>query len=103
MSQVRKIPGFDNYCIDEHGNVYNAKGKHIKPWAHTGRKNSQYHRVTLRQNGKKSNPRVHRLVALTFIPNPENLSEVHHIDGNTFNNELKNLEWVCGKENKKLG
>lgn len=43
---------------------------------------------------------IHRLVAICFIPNPQNKHEVNHIDFNTLNNRADNLEWVTSKENK---
>lgn len=68
-----------------------------------GRKPKQYQTVRIFKNGgsQSKHPfvRVHRLVALCFIPNPENKPEVHHIDGNTLNNNVGNLEWVTHAEN----
>lgn len=58
-----------------------------------------YKFVTLRIEGKQKRMRVHRLVAETFIPNPENKPFVNHIDGNRSNNNIKNLEWVTPSEN----
>lgn len=42
---------------------------------------------------------LHRIIAMAFIPNPENKPEVNHIDANPSNNSLSNLEWVTHKEN----
>ena len=53
------------------------------------------------KDGKRfeTTPRIHRLVALAFIPNPNNLPEVNHKDGNKLNNCVTNLEWVTGYDN----
>lgn len=50
-------------------------------------------------NSKRQHLLVHRLVALAFIPNPNNLSDVNHIDENKLNNNVDNLEWLSHKDN----
>lgn len=55
--------------------------------------------VTLYKNNIPHIYKVHRLVAETFILNPENKPQVNHIDGNKQNNCVDNLEWVTGQEN----
>lgn len=97
----KTIPGWEKYEISDEGIVRNkVSGLEVSQWNHTG-KGTTYKRVTLRDKGKRWNPRVHRLVALAFVPNPNNENEVDHIDGNSFNNNASNLEWVHGKENIK--
>jgi len=46
---------------------------------------------------------LHRIVATAFVPNPNNLPEVNHIDKNTSNNCYTNLEWIEKEKNIKLG
>lgn len=53
-----------------------------------------YTKITLSNNGKIKHTSVHRIVAITFIPNPENKKTVNHKDGNKQNNCVKNLEWA---------
>lgn len=60
-----------------------------------------YYRVRLSKDGKKLPCRVHRLVAVAFIPNPKNKSHVNHKDGDKLNNAADNLEWVTHTENMK--
>ena len=55
--------------------------------------------MNIKLNGKKVTIRIHRAVAQTFIPNPHNLPEVNHKDGNKQNNIADNLEWVTRSEN----
>ena len=59
-----------------------------------------YYETTLVKNGKSKFIRSHRLVALTFIDNPLNKTEVNHKDGNKLNNFVGNLEWVTSSENQ---
>lgn len=56
--------------------------------------------VFVKKDGSRHLTSPHRLVAWTFLPNPMNLREVNHIDGNPQNNNLSNLEWVTSSENK---
>lgn len=65
--------------------------------------NIGYLEYKLRVHGKQKTVGAHRLVAETFIPNPNNLSDVHHIDENKLNNNVSNLMWVSHKENCNLG
>ncbi len=59
-----------------------------------------YSYVTISKNNKSKSHLLHRMVAETFIPNPDNKPFVNHIDGNKQNNCISNLEWVTKQENQ---
>lgn len=82
------------YKIDEYGNVYSMRtGDAIKLKCDTDK--DLYYQISLQTvDGKRKSFRVNRLVALTFIPNPNNYPVVNHIDGNKQNNCVTNLEWT---------
>ncbi len=60
---------------------------------------SGYQEVILTVNGERKPKLIHRMVAEAFVPNPDGKEEVNHKDGNKFNNECTNLEWVTPSEN----
>ena len=62
-----------------------------------------YLSVALCKNSKITHKMIHRLVAIAFIPNPNNLSQVNHKDENKTNNHIDNLEWCTDLYNKHYG
>lgn len=90
----KNISGFENYEISDTG-IIKSKDKLLK----FGNNGNGYLFVHLSKNGSVNRFYVHRLVASTFIPNPENKGIVNHKDGNKSNNCVSNLEWCSQKEN----
>ena len=68
-----------------------------------GREGCGYLQVGIYKNGEQKKCKVHRLVAQTFIPNPDNLPEVNHKDEDKENNSVQNLEWCDRKYNQNYG
>ena len=96
--EYRKEPikGYGEYQIDTNGVVYRKDGK-IKSYVIC---KLGYKDVSLMdKNHKMRTFRVHRLVAIQFIPNPNNYPVVNHIDGNPLNNNVENLEWCSYQYN----
>lgn len=90
-----RITFFEGYDIDINGNIYNKDGLVLK----THKNKYGYMNAAISVNGKTKNFLVHRLIAQSFIPNPENKPYVNHIDGNKTNNDVSNLEWITPKDN----
>lgn len=107
MTEERWLPvthaGFEHaYLISDHGRLkslprqkrngwgsWTIEGKIISPGLHP----YGYKVVCLKADGKKKMERIHRLVALAFIPNPLGLPCINHLDCDPANNHYTNLEW----------
>ena len=90
------IDGYDNYYIYDNGDIYNSNTQKILKGS-IGEHGYKYYRLS--KGNIKQMYYAHRLVAEYFIPNPNNLPVVNHIDGNKMNNNVTNLEWVSYSEN----
>lgn len=105
----KQHPIYKNYLISNTGKV-KAKARTIKyPDGHTQHFRERdlhsytskfgYEMVKITYNKKRINKQVNDLVAETYIPNPNNLPETHHLDYNKANNNVNNLKWVSHKYN----
>ena len=99
--EYKQVPGYQEYYAGYNGNIYSSKtNKILSP----GISCNGYKMVYLMDsNHKRNTKRVNRIVALTWLPNPNNLPQVHHIDENKLNNSADNLMWVTMKENMNAG
>jgi hypothetical protein len=86
------------YQVSNLGNVKNLKTNKILS---SNANQYSYRYVQLRKDNRWKQYSVHRLVAITFIPNPNNHPTVNHIDRNKHNNRVDNLEWCSYSDNVK--
>ena len=87
---------YPNYEVSDQGEVRNAKTKKLLSLK---MKIRGYVYVHLHQDGKSKVVTVHRLIASAFIPNPNNLETVNHINYIKDDNRVENLEWMSYSEN----
>lgn len=97
ISNLGRIKSLPKRQVILHGTerTYYERGEIIL----STKRKKRYAIVSLRRGTTKKAFQVHRLVALTFIPNPNNLPYVNHIDENTLNNAADNLEWCTHSYN----
>lgn len=97
----RWIPGYEGlYMVSNQGRVMtiphmSKDGLILRP----RESNNHYMTVNLYDGSSYKKHLIHRLVAASFIPNPNNCPQVNHKDGNRQNNGVDNLEWVTAREN----
>lgn len=102
--QWRDIAGYKGlYQVSNKGRVKRcANNKQCKEKIlkqHLSRSRNGYLFVRLSKNDLVKNSLVHRLVAIAFLDNPQNLAEVHHLDHYKLNNNVSNLEWTSRSQN----
>lgn len=92
----KQLPSNENYCVSDCGEIFSVKKNKIlsNKINHDG-----YLRIQIWKDSRCSFVSVHRLVAETFIPNPDDKPFVNHKDGNKSNNCVDNLEWCTQQEN----
>lgn len=93
---MKDIPGYEGlYAATSDGQIWSYRRNiFLRPTMRKG-----YLAVYLRKDGKGKSYYVHRLVGLAFIPNPQNLETIDHIDGNKLNNNADNLQWLSRTNN----
>lgn len=97
----RPVPGYPSYRVDVMGNIYsNYKKDRFVLMSSNRVKNNGYAIVSLRDNqGVKKTFGIHQVVAMTWIPNPENKPYVCHKNNIRTDNRVDNLYWGTAKEN----
>lgn len=97
---MKDVLGYEGlYKVTDDGKVWSLHGK--GRFLRTHLIGHGYETTMLyKSDGNPKKFLIHRLVAMSYIPNPKNLREVNHKNANRLDNRIENLEWVSSKENK---
>ena len=101
LEELPKYKSFSLYSVSTKGNIKNNKTGKLRKLTTNRQGYVELYLYDSEGNGR--NIQVHRLVALAFIPNPNNLPEVNHKDEDIRNNEVTNLEWCSHSYNINYG
>jgi len=104
MKKWKKIPNYSTYEASTDGEIktFNWRGSGREAIMKPARDNGGYLRTMLKHdNGKISTIKVHRIIAMTFLDNPENKETINHKNGIKTDNRVINLEWSSRSENCK--
>lgn len=99
VSNLGRVRSLDRKAVNSAGVMHHTKGKILS----SSKVGHSYNKTIFSANGRKETPRICRLVATAFIPNPDNLPQVNHKDENTGNDCADNLEWCDSKYNMNYG
>lgn len=96
---IKKIPGLSNYGVTQDGRIYSfITHLYLNPY----KGDKGYYKITVfNDKRERKTLSVHRLIALVYIPNPENKPQINHLNGIRTDNRIENLEWATCLENIK--
>lgn len=99
INNIGEVRSLDRHITHSNGSRFRYKGRMMTPWINS----SGYYEIRLSKNGNTKSLKVHRLVAIAFIPNPHGLPEVNHKNEIKTDNYVGNLEWCTSEYNINYG
>lgn len=98
--EFRPVVGFEGYLVSNFGRIYSQRRKHTNGGFRVSQTNLKgYKHVGFTKNGRAVTVTIHRMVAMAFLNNPDNLPSINHKDGDKSNNFASNIEWCTHLEN----